>query len=65
MNILFGIGSCVSIVSLTFPEGWFCQTMIFNSLDVFTPVSMDTLKIFFSYIEILCVVVKGSSQSEN
>ena len=65
MNILFGMGSCVSIISLIFPEGWFCQTMIFNSPDVFTPVSMDTVKIFFSDIETLCVVVKGRSLSEN
>ena len=31
----------------------------------FRPVSMITVKIFFSDIETLCVVVKGSSMSEN
>ena len=66
LNILFGTESCVSIVSLIFPEGWFCSTMI--SLIPwmrFRPVNMVTVNIFFSDIEILCVVVKGSSLSEN
>ena len=35
MNILLGIGSCVSIVSLIFPAGGFCSTMIFTSPAVF------------------------------